>query len=149
MPGHRYGVPPSYGPPPSYGYPRADSYLYGVPSPRPKVMASPGKVIAGVVLSVVGSVGILFGAGLMGSATENVEYVCDPGAPVCTPHDRTDRLAVGIGFLVAGVAATAVGIPLIVIGSKKVPAQTKEKEEARFTPTLRVGLTQATFSVHF
>lgn len=88
---------------------------------------SPGMIAGGIVSASVGLIGGGIGLGLLA--------LCQPDA---RPNEIGCKPAAGWGLTIAGVAGIAVGIPLIVIGAKKVPAK---PEQGR--ATLIVGPTGA------
>lgn len=109
------------------------------PPPPPGAVAEPkmkrrsgGMIAGGVVAASVGVIAGTIGLGLLalcqegsaGTTGARVEVGCKPAA--------------GWGLLVGGVVGIGAGIPLIVIGAKKVPAQ---PEQGR--ATLLVGPTGA------
>jgi hypothetical protein len=87
--------------PPSYGWTAFDNDDY---RPRQK-RTSPGLMAGGILLIVAGSLATIGGAV---SAASNTGYFGNP--------------APGLLVLVGGVAGLASGIPMLVIGSKKIPA---------------------------
>jgi hypothetical protein len=141
-----YGYPPGYGPPPGgeagqtppgygappqgypYGYPYYPPY-YGPPSPPPPKheRKSTGMMIGGIALTTAGIVGVLVGSGLASTAANQIDVYCEPpggGGPfVCETRADETQQAAGIGVMIGGFVALAAGIPLWVIGSKRVPVK--------------------------
>lgn len=164
--------PPGYAPaqpgypPPGYAQPGGYPPEYGQPQfyyPPPPMMGPPPRMerrskgmmaggivligvgalslITGLVTYAVGSIGPYQSSNCYGSYNCGGSYVPDSGT-------RT----AGIVLMVGGVAGLGVGIPLTVIGAKKVPVdpQTGEpKTEASTTPTLRIGPTNASLQFAF
>jgi drug/metabolite transporter (DMT)-like permease len=93
--------------------------MYAPGPPPPVVLSerrSPGMMIAGIALAGLGGVGLAGGAILV--LNSDVVIDCSPGF-ACQNHDS--QRATGYALMLVGAAGIAVGIPLIVIGAKRVP----------------------------
>jgi len=90
-------------------------------------------MVGGVLLTTGGILGVLIGSAVASSASEQIEIYCDQGGFVGVCERRTDegQQAAGIAVLVTGFVALGVGIPLWVIGGKRVPI----KDDAAPTST--------------
>lgn len=123
-----YGQPPpGYAPPPGYYYQPPPGYYAGapLPPPVPKERNSTGMMVTGIVLTGVGVVGLLSGAILYSAA--NTQQTYDSldciSSEYCNYDDHEDEKVAGVALMIAGGAAIAVGIPLLVIGARKVPVR--------------------------
>ena len=128
------GYPPGYGPPPGYaqpGYPppgyAPPGYVlapgYGPPpgyGPQPMAPAmerrSTGMMVGGIVLLSAGGLAMVIGSSLALTSTSSCTF-----QGFCSSNDGAQ--AAGYGVLIGGAVALAVGIPLLIYGAKKVPAQ--------------------------
>jgi hypothetical protein len=158
-----YGPPPpGYGPPgyypppgPYYYYPPPGPY-YGQPGgpmapPEPKERRSTGMMVTGIVLAGIGGLGFIVGVAVYSTAESRISdcaYVYDYGAYGSCDDDSDERQAAGIGMMIAGGALLAVGIPLAVVGGRKVSTKSKgqpepEVEEASLVPELRMSTRSA------
>ncbi|UQA58998.1 hypothetical protein [Polyangium aurulentum] len=159
-----YGTPPpgyGYGaPPPGYGYPSPYYGYYGSapPTPPPRFERNnTGMMVGGILLTSGGIVGILVGSALASTAGNQIAVYCESpggGGPViCERRADASQLAAGYGVLIAGVVALGVGIPLWVIGGKRVPAKDQAAPDAPPPPSasmrLLVGPSSATLDVRF
>lgn len=113
-------------------------------------------MVSGIVLTSAGVLGLLVGSAVVASAQNKVDVYCDGGfgtAYVCGQRDDDEQMAVGYGLMIGGAVAGAVGIPLWVIGAKKVPATdepAKEPEkQSAMVPIVTVGPTSATLRWSF
>src|SRR5262249_54886668 len=101
----------------------------------PMKRRSPGMITAGIVLLSLGGAGVIAGSALVaaGSQTHIDIPPCVPEGP-CEPIVMSDSgLKVGgITMIVVSTLALGAGIPLLVIGLKKVP-------DRALAPTVRVG----------
>ena len=121
---------------------------------------STGMIVGGTLLLSFGMVGVIAGSAMVG-AHEPVEdqdiispcFDCegfgeqslqDPSA-VPKPGFQT----AGIATLVGSAVAIGAGIPLLILGAKKVPVDDGAARAAKLTPTLRVGSTSATLTWQF
>lgn len=121
-------APPGYAP---YGQP----YYYGpgayeappAAPPPPTQRASTPMFVAGIVTLSVGGVVALIGSAVLAGSGEEVQVYCDnpdgtPGSYPCRTTESTSGRGLGIGLLVAGGVGVAAGIPLFIIGGRRVPA---------------------------
>jgi hypothetical protein len=112
-------------------------------------------MIGGIVLTFAGAAGLVFSAVLIASANGRYEIYCDDGAGFvyrCDERDDEGMLTAGWVTLGGSLAAMAVGIPLWVIGGKRVPAkeeQVQEAPKAAIRPTLVLGPGSAAVKVAF
>ena len=131
-----YGQPPPgyYAPgypPPGYGPPPPGYYAPGYPPPGyvmapgaypqeafpQKERRSTGMMVSGIVLTSLGGLVTLVGS-LVAVSSGSTTVTCDDTGCFSTRNDSTE---LGTGLIVGGLVSIAVGIPLIVYGSKKVP----------------------------
>jgi hypothetical protein len=75
---------------------------------------------AGIVLTSIGGLGLV-GAGVLISQNNQENERC---SQQCVPNERKRNVGIAIG--VGGLAALGAGIPLLVIGARKVPATVEE-----------------------
>lgn len=121
-------MPPGY--PPYYGY----GPYYGLPAgpPPPKFQRhNSGMMIGGVLLTTGGILGVLIGAAVTTTASDQIPIYCEQNGFVDVCETRADekQLAVGVATLVTGFVAIGVGIPLWVIGGKRVPVKEKPADQ--------------------
>lgn len=124
---------------------------------------STGMIAGGVLLLSFGLVGIVAGSAMVGAHVptddnNNVPTPCfdrfDCGG---LERDTQQQVVLKPGLKTAGIAtlvgsgvAMAAGIPLLVIGAKKVPVlDDAAARAAKLTPTLRVGSAGATLTWQF
>ncbi len=93
-------------------------------------------MVGGVLLTTSGILGVLIGAAVTSTAADQIEIYCNQGFGVQVCETRTDETqqGIGIGVLVAGLAAIGVGIPLWVIGGKRVPVKDKPTDQPSVAP---------------
>lgn len=151
---------PAYAPPvyPSpFRYANADDPPDVEYPPEMRVRSS-GMIAGGVLLLSFGLVGVVAGSAMVGAHVPKLRQddipscfddICGGGFPqassavVLKPGMRT----AGIATLVGSVVAMSAGIPLLVLGAKKVPVS--DDKAAKMTPTLRVGSAGATLTWQF
>ncbi len=156
-------LPPAYPTPPAYGY-SVPYMMYpppgaGAPPPywmpvapattrRSDTMRSAGIVLfaAGGLATVVGSV--IFTAVATTGCADTIAFAEDGAGPAPAATNERVRSAhqalngcdtspmVGLGIITAGVLTAVAGIPLFVIGSKRVPATTTT---GKLVPQVSVG----------
>jgi hypothetical protein len=131
-PGGPYGPPPPY---PPYGY----GAVYPPPPPPPPPMKrrSVGMMVAGIVLTSIGAVAAVAGAVVADEAEEG-EVECD--FDFCEREVDEERRTAGIVVAVAGVAMLGAGIPLIIVGARKVPAEPGESSRRAAPPRVALKL---------
>lgn len=149
-----YGPYSPYAPPPYYGPP----YYYEQPPPPlpPTKRANPTMMAVGVTMVVVGGVGFLSSLAMFATANNRIDVYCDGGLRCATRDDEGLQVAAGVLMGLSGAVLVG-GIPLWVIGGKKVPVpqpEPKEKPEKYgrmelSAPTLSIGPTSASLSFAF
>jgi hypothetical protein len=165
-----YGAPPGYGQPaygqPAYGQPGygQPQFYYAPPSlmgPPPRMeRRSKGMMIGGIVLLGVGGLSGIVGA-LVYAVASAPTHSCGASTTtggsgysytydwnLCT--DKGGQTA-GAALMIAGLAGIGVGIPLTIIGAKKVPVdpETGEPPKQSAAPTLRLGAGHASLDFAF
>jgi hypothetical protein len=152
-------APPPASPP--LGYANADEPPDVEYPPEMRIRSS-GLLAGGVLLVSFGLIGVVAGSSMIGAheptQDENDIPPCfddtgsgcgvplGPTAIVYKPGMRT----AGIATLVGSVVAMGAGIPLLVLGAKKVPVLDDDAAKAaKLTPTLRVGSSGATLTWQF
>jgi hypothetical protein len=105
-----------------------------------KETRSSGMMASGIVLIAVGATMLPMGTAVSMNAGQSCEFDNFGNSRNCKP---SSELFSGIGVLVAGAGALAVGIPLLVLGAQKVPIEIPRR--SAFT----VGPTGASFRYDF
>ena len=143
---------------PQYGYGYDNPYL--APPPPPREPYNRTYMIAGITMTVAGVLGLIVGAVVVASAKERIDVYCD-GPFLCARIDDNVRKGVGIGTMIVGGVAATVGIPLWIVGGRRVPVRKKDGAPngttpsappaagARLLPELRVGPTSASLAFQF
>jgi len=134
--------PPGYqqGYPPPYYYPPSD-YNYGAPPPPPRETErnSTGLMVAGIVLTGVGAVAAVAGV-IVATDAEEERYDGYYGYQTVDEDKRVAGIIVGL----VGLGLIGAGIPMIIVGARKVPVKDAPEQPAeqqgRALPTLRLGL---------
>ncbi|WP_437725714.1 hypothetical protein [Sorangium sp. So ce861] len=151
-PGYQGGYAPYGGayPPLPPGYPSRTEDIPPAPPPVPLRRKSPGLMLGGIALTAGGTIAFFAGTGLLASASERYEIYCDFGGYTSICDTRTDgpRQVAGALVSIGGGLMLAVGIPLWVIGGKKVPATADAPEEPAQT-TLSLGPGSAALRTRF
>lgn len=82
-------------------------------------------MVGGVLLTTGGILGVLIGSAVATTASDQIPIYCDQGfgPTICETRADETQLAVGVATLVTGFVAIGVGIPLWVIGGKRVPVK--------------------------
>lgn len=95
-------------------------------------------MVGGVLLATGGILAVLIGSAVATTAQDQIPIYCDQGfgPTICETRADQTQLAVGVATLVTGFVAIGVGIPLWVIGGKRVPVKegNKPTEPAATTP---------------
>lgn len=147
----------AYGAPPGYPLPEAP------PEYPPEMRArSSGMVVGGVLLLSFGMVGLIAGSSMVGAhepTSTNTTTPCvacpfDGGNGSSTPQVilKPGFQSAGIATLVGSVVAMGAGIPLIILGSKKVPLTddtSSAAKAAKLTPTVHIAPASATLVWQF
>ncbi|WP_437318353.1 hypothetical protein [Sorangium sp. So ce385] len=151
-PGYPGGYPPYGGayPPLPPGYPARAEEIPPAPPPVPLRRNSPGLMAGGIALTAGGTIAFFAGTGLLASASERYEIYCDFGGSTGICDTRTDgpRQVAGALVAIGGGIMLAVGIPLWVIGGRKVPATAEAPEQPAQT-TLSFGPGSAALRTRF
>ncbi|WP_437611392.1 hypothetical protein WMF20_05770 [Sorangium sp. So ce834] len=151
-PGYQGGYAPYGGayPPLPPGYPSHAEAIPPAPPPVPLRRNSPGLMLGGIALTAGGTIAFFAGTGLLASASERYEIYCDFGGGTGICDTRTDgpRQVAGALVSIGGGIMLAVGIPLWIIGGKKVPATAEAPEEPAQT-TLSFGPGSAALRTRF
>ena len=136
-----YGAPPpGYAPPPAYYYP-PPGYYGGqpLPPPVPKERYSTGMMVSGIVLAGAGAFALLIGGAIF-SAADRGQVVCDEFG--CRNESNDDQKTTGIALMIAGGAGIAIGVPLLIVGARKVPVESapaQSEPSAALRASLHVG----------
>lgn len=155
-PAQSWGAPPAPGywpqyvpaAPPSAGfYPRQEPF--SLPPPTPKEAAHPTLMKLGIAASIGGVATLIAGSILMSIAKDRVDVYRDGPTYCCSIDDAPLRNA-GITMLVIGGLTATVGIPLWMIGGRRVPVRkTTQEAPASASPRMSVGIGRASFSWQF
>jgi len=106
-------------------------------------------MVGGIVMAGVGVIGAFAGLSLA-SAAENQDS-CDTIDGICEPVDEDKRTA-GIVIALVGLGVAGGGIPLIIIGARKVPVEGQAEPvppETALLPTLTVRSSGADLTWQF
>ena len=165
-------APPAWAPPPAQAYwpayapayPASPTFYrqeeqFSLPPPVPKEAANRKLMIAGIVAATGGVAALITGSIIMSVATERIDVYRDGPAYCCSIDDAPLRNA-GITVLVVGGITAALGVPMWMIGGRRVPvrggatekpgaAPQTPKAPALRAPLLRVGATGASMSWQF
>lgn len=143
---------PEYPPSPSFYGPQVP---FSLPPPTPKEPANRQMQAAGIVAAIGGVVTLITGSILMSIAKDRIDVYRDGPAYCCSINDAPLRNA-GITLLVIGGITATVGVPLWMIGGRRVPIRksttpdaTTPKAPALRAPLLRVGASGAALSWQF
>ncbi|MFT3773624.1 MAG: hypothetical protein QM820_50255 [Minicystis sp.] len=119
-PPNGYALPPGYAPPPGAYYPPPQAGP--VADPNAPVMVrtrrSPQAMYAGAGLVAIGGLGLIVGV----TITLTSGLRAWENAYGCNSNCSTSQ-SVGLGLMIGGLITAAVGVPLLVYGAKRVPAQ--------------------------
>lgn len=99
-------------------------------------------MVGGVLLTTGGILGVLIGSAVATTASDQIPIYCDQGfgPTICETRADETQLAVGIATLVTGFVAIGVGIPLWVIGGKRVPVKEGSKPSDPATAAPKASL---------
>ena len=142
--------------PPSASFYRPEE-PFSLPPPTPKEPANRKLMTAGIVASIGGVATLITGSILMSIAKERIDVYRDGPSYCCAIDDAPLRNA-GITMLVVGGITATIGIPLWMIGGRRVPVRKTTQEApaaapprapASTAPLLRVGASGASLSWQF
>jgi hypothetical protein len=104
-------------------------------------------LVSGIVATSLGGVGLLVGGTSLALSGASGTEVCENGScHPATDSERSNMRTVGWVGLVSGVVLAGVGIPLIVVGAKRRPAESNEQTaELRLLATPGGGALHLTF----
>ena len=109
----------------------------------------------GIAMVVVGGVGFLSSLAALATANNRIDVYCDGGF-ICGSRDDEDLQVIGGVLMGVSGAVLIAGIPLWVIGGRKIPLDEQEKpapdtsvKYSRPAPVLHIGPTSASLSVAF
>ena len=94
-------------------------------------------------MTAVGAVGVLTGIGVYASASNRQDIYCDDGFSVylCDRRDDGGRQVAGATMIVVSGVVAAVGLPLMLIGGKRVAVPVAEETPVASTmPEVRIGV---------
>lgn len=156
-----YGAPPAYGPPPtfdpnaSWGTPGQPWPTYSPPgggasfdnpyflvNPVPREPYDKRMMYGGIGATVGGVAFILVGAVVLASSRDRIDVYCD-GPRLCGHLDDLPMKNFGLVTMITGAIAGTAGVPLWIIGSRKVMVQKKDEQHpiqprASAQPELRI-----------
>jgi hypothetical protein len=163
-PPYGYGPAPTFDPHATWGAPGQPTYsppIGGTSFDNPYFLVNPvprenynTKMMIGGIFSTFGGVAmILVGSIVLASSRDRIDVYCD-GPRLCGHLDDLPMKNVGLGMMITGVIAGGAGVPLWIIGSKKVVAQRKDNPaapppRASLAPELRITGTGAALRVAF
>jgi hypothetical protein len=147
--------PPRYAPAPP-GYPEYTTpppgaqYYYPPPpliGPPPRMeRRSKGMMIGGIVLTGVGALSFLTGLTVYALGSAGTDDCTSGSYYSCDWKSDSGTQTTGAIMMVLGGAAVAVGIPLTVVGARKVPVDPAAESKA---PTLQLGAGRASLRFAF
>jgi hypothetical protein len=122
---------------PRYGYPYGYPYYYPQAKPQPpppkRRISNVPLMVGGILLTTAGVASLIAGSALIGTASDRFDVYCEDSTGrnyVCTQKDDTGRLAASVAMLIGGGVGLAVGIPMWVVGGKRVRVD-EPKDEKR------------------
>jgi hypothetical protein len=127
---------------------------FSLPPPVPKEAANGNLMKVGIVAAIGGVATLITGSVLMSVAKERIDVYRDGPQYCCSIDDAPMRNA-GITMLVIGGITATVGIPLWMIGGRRVPVRktttttAPPRTPASAAPLLRVGKSGASLSWQF
>jgi hypothetical protein len=85
-------------------------------------------MVGGILLTTAGIIGVLAGSAVASTAANQIPIYCDSqfGPTICETRADETQAAVGYGVMITGIVALGVGVPLWVIGGKRVPVKGDE-----------------------
>jgi len=130
---------PTYAPPPGYvPWAAWGPGAYAPPPPPPPTERYSGGMMAtGVVFVSAGSIALLAGLGVYQTQSSCVLIDLPPGAPTPDSCPGDSHHFVGSIVMIAGGIGTALGIPLLIAGARRVPVG--GEPVTSYAPTLLVG----------
>jgi hypothetical protein len=150
-------MPMPYVYPYPYYYPQAASERidYRLPPPPPRRLNSPGMMAGGILMVAGGLAGVIGGAVLVSTATNRIDIYCDSPSFPCAHMDDGTRKTGGALLMAAGALVGAAGIPLWIVGAKKIPIAKDPSQpdptapKPAFVPEVRVGAGSASVMFRF
>ncbi|KYG02532.1 hypothetical protein BE20_50480, partial [Sorangium cellulosum] len=116
------------------------------PAPPPQPLTrrrSKGMMVTGIVLTSIGAVALLGGGlAIAASSATDPDYTGDPTDPFeedFTYEEDASAADAGVALIVGGVVFAGVGIPLAIVGGRKVPVQPEKKAASAPPPELVLG----------
>jgi hypothetical protein len=89
-----------------------------------------GMMVAGILLTAGGAVGLIIGAAVTANASNQIDVYCPNGSGStfrCSTRDNEGQKTAGYGVMIGSAIALAGGIPLWIVGGTKVPVSGKEE----------------------
>ncbi|MEP7119646.1 MAG: hypothetical protein ABJE95_02005 [Byssovorax sp.] len=126
---------------------------FSLPPPVPKEAANSKLMTVGIVAAIGGVATLITGSILMSVAKERIDVYRDGPSYCCSIDDAPMRNA-GITLLVVGGITATIGVPLWMIGGRRVPVRKTTTTEpprtpASAAPVLRIGASRASLSWQF
>ncbi|WP_080682321.1 serine/threonine-protein kinase [Sorangium cellulosum] len=114
------------------------------PPPQPLTRRrSKGMMVTGIVLTSIGAVALLGGGlALAADSATDPEYTGDPTDPFEEElgyEEDASAAEAGVALILGGVVFAGVGIPLAIVGGRKVPVQPEKKAASAPPPELVLG----------
>jgi hypothetical protein len=120
------------------------------PPPPPRKRASVLMMVTGIVGVGLGATVAIAGSALAASAHDSTIIFCETsvGVSQCGRKDNGARMGAGVAMIVGGGIALVAGVPLWILGARRVPLDDKEKEPSP-KPTVSIGPTSASLRWSF
>jgi drug/metabolite transporter (DMT)-like permease len=91
-----------------------------------------GMMIAGILLTSAGAVGLIVGAAVSANASDKIDVYCPNGSGGsfrCSSRDDEGQQTAGYGLMIGSAIALAGGIPLWIVGGQRVPVKEGDKTD--------------------
>jgi hypothetical protein len=112
---------------------------------------STGMMITGLILSGLGAVSLFTGVAVYAAGSSSDDCSYNGYGSSCSSDSGAQ--AAGVGFMVGGLIGIGVGIPLAIVGGRKVPvdpqAQPAPAEQASLIPQVSGGPRNIALRWHF